>query len=69
MQFEPQPIHKRRARRAVAPANDDPSLASGSKGPVRVASIGAPPSAPGKGTTAGKSAPKKKSTWHDPFAD
>jgi hypothetical protein len=68
MQFEPQPIHKRRARRAVAPATDDPGLA-GPKGPVRVASIGAPPSAPGKGTTAGKSAPKKKSTWHDPFAD
>jgi hypothetical protein len=69
MQFEPQPIHKRRARRAVAPANDDPSLASGPKGPVRVASIGTPPSAPTKGTTAGKSTPKKKSTWHDPFAD
>jgi hypothetical protein len=69
MQFEPQPIHKRRARRSAAPSNEDPSLASAPKGPVRVASIGAPPSASGKGTAAGKSAPKKKSTWHDPFAD
>lgn len=70
MQFDPQPIHKRRVRRASAAPNEDPALAPAPKGPVRVASITAPsPAGAGKAPTAGKSAPKKKSAWHDPFAD
>ena len=71
MQFDPQPIHKRRVRRPSAAPKDDlalPPPPPAPKGPVRVASAAGPPV--GKVTpTAGKSAPKKKSAWHDPFAD
>ena len=63
------PVHKRRARRANLVVNDKESLpkasAGKSSGPAPKAVSKVAPAAP----PAGKAAPKKKSTWHDPFAD
>ena len=64
MQFDEQPTRKRRPHRAVTVSTDDLDIPSASK---RVASVAPPPVS--KTPTAGKSGPKKKSTWHDPFAD
>jgi len=53
------PVHKRRARRALAPKEDLMPKPSATK-PAPALKAKAAPAAP---------APKKKSTWHDPFAD
>jgi hypothetical protein len=75
MTFDPQAIHKRRARRVATPEKDDlgtttpapKAAAAGLKPAVRVAAVAGAP-APIKPGAAGKPA-KKKSAWHDPFAD
>ncbi|HEY4184246.1 MAG TPA: hypothetical protein VGP07_04220 [Polyangia bacterium] len=73
MAFDPQPIHKRRARRATLVAKEDSASKVGPSKPTARNTVTA---APTKGTkapaaTSAKSSPTKKgkSTWHDPFAD
>jgi len=63
MQFDEQPARKRRPHRAATVSTEDLDVPPA---PKRVASAAPPVS---KAPTAGKSGPKKKSTWHDPFAD
>jgi|GEM_PF-6434364 len=58
----PAPAHKRRARRAILVPKDEPPL------PKPVASKPMPAAPKAKPAPAAP-APKKKSTWHDPFAD
>ncbi len=60
------PVHKRRAHRATLVAKEEslPKASGKSSGPAPKAVSKAAPAAP-----AGKAAAKKKSTWHDPFAD
>jgi len=65
MQFDDQPARKRRAHRAAPPApKDDLDVPPA---PKRVAAVAPAPAS--KVPTAGKAGPKKKSAWHDPFAD
>jgi hypothetical protein len=71
--FEPQQIHKRRARRAATlVAKEDGAVkAAAPKSAARAvtpgpAAKGAKAAAPAPAKAAGK---KGKSTWHDPFAD
>jgi len=63
--FDEQPARKRRAHHVVPAApKDDLDLGPA---PKRVAAAAPPPVS--KAPTAGKPGPKKKSAWHDPFAD
>ena len=76
MAFDPQPIHRRRARRPTPVVKDDLFPAPAAPGkpatPTRGAASGAPAvkatkaPAPAPAKSAGKAT---KSTWHDPFAD
>lgn len=72
MAFDPQPIHRRRARRLSPMPKDDTAPATATPKPATRPAAGAPAARPAKAAPASSAKPAGKTAkpaWHDPFAD